>query len=220
MAWSALTRVRTWVVAGVVLLAAAGIFALEKNRRVEEWPDVFFPPRAGVKSADKTIAEAKITVDARSKEKWQYVRFSGGGVVRIAGTVLPDWDVAFRRFQVVTNSGATNSAGQAGARDMGPVAFETIGEAPAEGYLKDVMAGDRVETENSAIKRWYGYDYFTHRLKPKPNVYVVRTADGRFAKFQILSYYGPRKEAGWITIRFAVAPAGSRRFGESHSRAS
>lgn len=207
MAWSALTRVRTWVVAGVVLIAAGGIYLLERNREAVEWTGLSYPPRSV-----GGIADAKITVDARSKEKWQYVRFSAGGVVSVAGSVLPDWDVAFRRFQVVTNSGATNPAGRAGVRDMGAVPFDAIAEAPMDGYLKDEMAGDRVETENPAVKRWYEYDYYSHRMKPKPNVYAVRASDGRFAKFQILSYYGPGKEAGLLTIRFSVTPVGSERF--------
>ncbi|MBI1864899.1 MAG: HmuY family protein, partial [Nitrospirae bacterium] len=209
-AWSALTRVRTWVVAGVVLLSAGGIYLLERNRESVEWTGLSYPPRSA-----GGIAEAKITVDARSKEKWQYVRFSAGGVVGVAGSVLPDWDVAFRRFQVVTNSGATNPAGQAGVRDLGPLPFESIEEAPEKGYLVDARSGDRIQTENPALKRWYEYDYAVHRLKPKPNVYVVRTADGRYAKVRILSYYGPEKEAGFVTIRFTVTPTGSRRFPES-----
>jgi hypothetical protein len=95
---------------------------------------------------------------------------------------------------------------------MGPVSFETVQEAPEKGYLADAQTGDRIQTENPTLKRWYEYDYAVHRLKPKPNIYVIRTADGRYAKLRILSYYGPQKEAGWVTLRFGVTPEGSRRF--------
>lgn len=206
-------RGRAWIVIGVVLVTAGGIFLLERSRETADVAGFAYPPRASGGEADGGIADARITVDARAREKWQYVRFSAGGVVAVAGSVLPDWDVAFRRFQVVTNSGATNPAGLAGARDMGPIPFESVDEAPGEGYLMDEKAGDRVQTENATLKRWYEYDYAMHRLKPKPNVYVIRTADGRYAKIQVLSYYGPQKEAGWVTIRFAVSGQGSRRFG-------
>lgn len=212
MAWLALTRARTWVVAGAVLLAAGGIFLLETSLETVDVAGFAYPPRVSGGQGDRVIADARITLDARSKEKWQYVRFSAGGVVTVAGSVLPDWDVAFRRFQVVTNSGATNPAGRAGVRDMGPAPYETVREAPEKGYLVDVQSGDRIQTENPALKRWYEYDYAVHRLKPKPNVYVIRTADGRYAKIQVLSYYGPQKEAGWVTLRFGVTPEGSLRF--------
>lgn len=209
MAWLALTQMRTWIVVGTVLLAGGGIFLLETRRETAEVTGFAYPPRG--QSAGE-ISDTRITVDARGKEKWQYVRFSAGGVVTVAGSVLPDWDIAFRRFQVVTNSGATNPAGRAGVRDMGPVPFETVREAPEKGYLVDAPTGDRIQTENPSLKRWYDYDYAVHRLKPKPNVYVIRTADGRYAKIQVLSYYGPQKEAGWVTLRFGVTPEGSLRF--------
>ena len=76
----------------------------------------------------------------------------------------------------------------------------------------DAPTGDRIQTENPSLKRWYDYDYAVHRLKPKPNVYIVRMSDGRFAKFQFLSYYSPEREAGFVTIRFAVTPPASRSF--------
>ncbi len=203
---------RVFLAVFVPLVAVAIVLWQATDRPGDEWDEMRYPANADASDADAGIHDARITVDARAKERWQTVRFSDGGVIALPGLVLPDWDIAFRRFQVVTNSGATNPAGRAGVRDMGAVPFDAIAEAPMDGYLKDEMAGDRVETENPAVKRWYEYDYYSHRLKPKPNVYAVRASDGRFAKFQILSYYGPGKEAGLLTIRFSVTPVGSGRF--------
>ena len=44
---------------------------------------------------------------------------------------------------------------------------------------------------NAATARWYEYSWTSHLLSPKPKVFAVRTADSRYAVFEILSYYCP-----------------------------
>jgi HmuY protein len=50
-------------------------------------------------------------------------------------------------------------------------------------------------------------------LHPKPNVYIIRTADGKYAKMRIISYYCDGGQAsGCFTIEYIYQGDGSRRF--------
>jgi hypothetical protein len=62
-----------------------------------------------------------------------------------------------------------------------------------------------------AIASWYRYGFFTHILSPKPHVWAVRTADGRYAKIQIVGYYCPGPRPGCPTFRYVYQGDGSTR---------
>jgi hypothetical protein len=47
-------------------------------------------------------------------------------------------------------------------------------------------------------------------LSPKPHVWAVRTADGRYAKIQLVSYYCPRSQPACLTFRYIYQGDGSR----------
>ena len=70
----------------------------------------------------------------------------------------------------------------------------------------------RTDTENPAILKPYNYNYLTHKLKAKKNVYAARTANNKFAKFQFLDFYCDNKEVGCIKIRFVYQGNGSNSF--------
>ena len=81
---------------------------------------------------------------------------------------------------------------------------------PKDIYVLDVTT--RTDTENPAILKPYNYNYLTHKLKAKENVYAARTADNKFAKFQLLDFYCDNKEVGCIKIRFVYQENGSNSF--------
>jgi hypothetical protein len=67
------------------------------------------------------------------------------------------------------------------------------------------------EVRNGALERWYEYSWMSHRLKPNGHVYAVRTADGKYAKIEILSYYCVDGSPGCLTFRYVYAGDGGRR---------
>jgi hypothetical protein len=87
--------------------------------------------------------------------------------------------------------------------------FEEVIEAPIDGWHATVAASD---STNPAIERWYDYGFLSHLLTPRPRVYAVRTADGRYAKLKILSYYCPGASPGCMTFRYVFQGDGSRSF--------
>lgn len=173
-------------------------------------PTQALPAEVGARLAG-LAGPAVYTVDARDPDRWVTFDFSRGAVVPIEDRAGLDWDLAFQRFRIRTNGGATNPRGRGGALDLGPVRFDSVREAPDTAYLED--AGDaRRETRNRALERWYEYSWLTHVLKPKPHVYVVRTADGGYAKLEFLSYYCEGSQPGCLTFRYVYAGDGGRSF--------
>lgn len=156
--------------------------------------------------ADGVFVTDTVTLDARDGSAWVYFDFERGSVVD--GRIDPDWDLAIQRFHIVTNGGMGYPGG-AGALTL-PGAWETVVEAPESGYA--TMRGRLTDgAANPALERWYTYRFFAHTLEAKPEIYVIRTADGRFAKIEVISYYCPGATPGCFTFRYAYQGDGSRR---------
>jgi hypothetical protein len=152
---------------------------------------------------DRLVGPILYTLEARAAEQWTYFDFSRGSVVD-------------QRHKILANGGATNPKGRGAILNLGDVAFEEVLEAPAEGYIEDTIASinpHAITTENLAIKAWYHYNFLTHVLRPKSNVYVIRTANGTYAKMRLVSYYCDGGQAsGCFTIEYVYQGDGSRHF--------
>jgi len=198
---------RSWLAPTLILGAAvlvAVVFVASTLRRpaIEGWP---LTPGDPVEAGTAFIGPATWTVDASSTVDWVLFDFSRGSVVPYDSPL--GWDIAFRRFHVMTNGGP-GFAGRAGIVDLGVVAFDSVMEAPASGYVFSDASGDSV---NAAALHWYDYGFTSHLLRSKRHVYAVRTADGRYAMFEILSYYCEGAIPGCMTFRYVYQGDGSRR---------
>ncbi|NIP99491.1 MAG: hypothetical protein GWM98_02950, partial [Nitrospinaceae bacterium] len=152
-----------------------------------------------------------ITINASSEKNWAYFDFSRDKVVDIMDPSSLEWDLAFRRGKIITNGGVTNKIGKAGVIDLGIQDWDTVIQAPTENYVQDVTT--RTESENPMLLKWYKYNYLTHKLSAKNNVYALRTADGKYAKVKFLSFYCPDNEnAGCIKMQYVYQDNGSPRF--------
>jgi hypothetical protein len=123
------------------------------------------------------------------------------------------WDLGFRGTEIIANGG-DNGPGEGGLQVV-TGAFEDLTEAPADGYTPSLPAGSG--------NGWYTYNPQTFTVSPTPGrVVVVRTADGRYAKVRILSYYrGAPEEIDpftdqdrYYTFEYVFQPDGSRSFGD------
>ncbi len=144
------------------------------------------------------------TIDATSRTHWAYFDFASGSVVTAAVDSL-EWDLAFRRTDVLTNSGDTNPAGAGGAVDLGKVDLRDA-TVPAGGFLADAE-DDEAEVENPALDGWYSYSWVSHVISSKDHAYAVRTATGEVALVTFLSYYCDEGSPGCITFQYTF-PAG------------
>lgn len=131
-----------------------------------------------------------VTVDAGSDRRWRFFDIERGLVSDPPDTA--GWDLAFQRFRVIPHEDIAN---------LGPVAFDDVRAAPETGYALTKWGRD---TTNAATAKWYSYSYVSHLLVPKPDVYVVRTGPGRYAKLQLVGYYCPGTTPGCVTFRYAL----------------
>lgn len=190
--------------AAIVALVALAVTLVALTLRQPEMPTYApTPPAAATKAGRALIGPVLYSVDATSPDTWHYFSFRVGAVIEAAGP--RDWDLAFRRYQILANGGPEFQGG-GGVLDLGRVAFKDVHVVPETGY--QVNEGGR-DPRNPAIAGWYRYGFFSHVLRPKPHVWAVRAADGRYAKIEIVSYYCPGAQPGCLTFRYVFQGDGS-----------
>ena len=189
------------VAVSVIVAVAIALVALSlRQPDIPTYAPTPSPPQSG-------SGPVLYTVDATAPDRWQYFSLRSHAVVENPGA--RDWDLAFRRYQVIANGGE-GFVGQGGARDLGAVAFDTVRTVPVDGYAQNQNSA---EPKNPALAGWYDYGFFSHVLRPKPRVWAVRAADGRYAKLEFVGYYCPGSRPGCVTFRYefpitAVAAGG------------
>ncbi len=145
---------------------------------------------------DSLVGPWTYTLDAAATDRWR--RFDFGRNAAVDSGV---WDLAFRRFHLITAPGG-------GIVDLGPVPFDSVVELPAAGYADNTAGPD---TTNPAVGKWYAYSMLSHLLTSKHHVYGVRTPRGKYAKLELLAYYCQDAGTACITFRYAYQGSGSRR---------
>ena len=161
--------------------------------------------------APSNLKESRFAlIKATSEENWTYFDFSRGKEVDIFDKSSREWDLAFRRGNVKTNGGSTNKFGKGGVLDLGEVDFDSVDQVPNRPFIEDKAT--RTESKNEALVSWYKYNYITHKLTPRKNVYIVKAADGRYAKVQFLGFYCDNKEPGCVRIRYTFQDDGTANF--------
>ena len=183
-----------WLAAMAVVAVAALLVALTLRQ-----PDVPGYPPTAVTPSDigrRLVGPVLYTVDATEAEAWRYFSFRLGSIVTDESK---GWDLAFRRYAIITSQGG-------GALDLGERRFDEVRSVPADGYIATERAG---EPRNPAIAGWYRYGFFSHVLSPKPHVWALRTADGRYAKLEMVGYYCADARPGCPTFRYVYQGDGT-----------
>ncbi|TFG66809.1 MAG: hypothetical protein E4H28_00690 [Gemmatimonadales bacterium] len=190
-----------WVVGVLFVVSIAAIVVISVR---QPDPLVFnlsrFEPRdppSGLAGPDT------VTLDARSGDRWTLLDLESGAITVAANA----WDIGVKRHRLVVNGGE-GFAGVGGVQRV-EVLFDDLSEAPASGYDRSHVTGGG-DTINATLDDWYSYDFFSHLLEPMPDAtFVVRTAEGNYAKLRVLSYYCPGPEPGCLTIEYSVQGNGS-----------
>jgi hypothetical protein len=161
------------------------------------------------------LPTSTIMIDATNEEQWTYFDFSRGEQVKIHDTSSLEWDLAFRRGKIISNGGATNKFGKAGLINLGEVSFDAVESVPLKDFIPDEAT--RTQTENPVLLQWYKYNYISHKLTARKNIYVMRTSDGKFAKVQFLSFYCADKQPGCIQMKYVYQSEGTKSFLKDNS---
>ncbi len=122
------------------------------------------------------------------------------------------WDLAFQGSNIIVNSPATGG-GQGGVQVL-DTDFDTVDEAPQSGY-----STNSIGLESSSDMAWGVYNPATMLVFPLDGkTLAVKTADGKYAKVRIISYYKDAPavpdafvdQSRWYTFDFVYQPDGSR----------
>jgi hypothetical protein len=139
---------------------------------------------------------------------YHYFSLTTGAEVASAEAKSTKWDLAFSGTTILTNGG-TSGAGQGGALVV-EKPFDTITEAPKEGYKTDGGSGNAIA--GGSGNSWYKYDMSVHAILPiVGRTIIIKTAEGKFAKVEFISYYKgapedvPTEESKYYTFRYVLA---------------
>ena len=154
--------------------------------------------------------------------KYTLFSFKTGTIVANSDSATTKWDVGFRRTTIIINGG-TSGPGAAGAIVKSAL-FDELNEAPADGYAvdnKNATGGASLYAiPTGSTKGWYTYDASANVIKPTAGkILIFKTADGKYAKVEVLSFYKGNKSAptsadvsGYYSFRYVYQPNDSKSF--------
>jgi hypothetical protein len=124
-------------------------------------------------------------------KKFTLFSFKTGTVVANTDSATTKWDIGFNSTNIIVNGG-TSGPGQ-GAGQVVSGIFSDLATAPETGFVQDNKSASPAAVY--AIPRgsnngWYSYNQSTNIVTPiAGKVLVFKTADGKYAKAEIISYY-------------------------------
>lgn len=165
----------------------------------------------------KTTAH-DIQADTGKTGRFTFYSLRDSSVVSGSDSATSTWDIGFRGTTLIVNGGSSGP-GKGGAIVLRNVDFDAVDEAPSSGYAVDTSATE-LAIPTSSGNGWYTYNPETHIITPTTGVVIaIRTADGRYAKLKIVSYYkgAPATPAAtdisrFYTIDYSLQTDGSTKF--------
>lgn len=155
-----------------------------------------------------------------------YFSFKTNGKVDKSKLLSNDWDIAFAKeynSYISPNNGTNAQSFGFGGPGRGAMlivnqAYDAVKVAPSD----EEFAVKRIDAsgwDSGSGNGWYFYELHTHIAVPiKNRTYILRTADGKYAKLQLISMYKGAPvtvsdlnwPAPYFTFRYYVQEDGSR----------
>ena len=162
-------------------------------------------------------------IDASSGQEWKYFSFSTGKELTVEDAENNlQWDIAFNRYYVKLNGGASGK-GKAEAVKTSSKDFATVTQAPESGYAKDeageMQIGMPPKTVQASFSKvisggmktedgYVSYDPAkmqaggTNPYTVNKWVYVIKIADGTYAKVQFVDYLNEKNKGGYPKFKY------------------
>lgn len=172
------------------------------------------------------------------KANWSYFSFEKGEFVG-KGSANPndkddakwkartDWDIAFHFFHIRTNGG-TSGDGKGELLVLNTEDFDTIKEVPTNAnFIKDEIVdktksnffiemksgAERYDVSiNKAGSFFWIFDHKTRTPKLNKKVQILKTASGKYVKFQFTNIVSDKGEVGKLSFKYVYQPDGSMKF--------
>ena len=147
--------------------------------------------------------EILVGIDALSNEDWAYFDLDGSEAVFVADPLAEStWDLAFQRFRVKVNGGASGN-GDVAVASLGTDDFSLPVDVDSVEWLTDSGSGNRTKYAFTSGGNWYQYRMSSHMLESRREVMLVRSTEGVVYRLQMLTYYDRYLISGYPTFRYA-----------------
>jgi hypothetical protein len=189
-------------------------------------------PGLGSGTTNKVDINAGVT-GVRDGYGWLYFKLVGTDGPRVlndgttwtgGGTAVPqspDWDILFTRtIEFQSKDGTSLAAGMnvAGRSSVLLNIYKKVEAAKAEGVrMEDVSSKTDGLTFSDAVDA-IGYGWYNTSSDMPPtysvptNTFVVKTAEGKYAKFQPGTFSGPNNESFYMSFRYLYSDDDSENF--------
>ncbi|WP_316816219.1 HmuY family protein [Pedobacter nyackensis] len=154
-----------------------------------------------------------------------YFSFKTNGKVDKSKVLTSEWDIAFAKeynSYISPNSGTNNESYGFGGPGKGAMmvvnqAYDDVKTAPSDAEFSS-KGIDVAGWDSGSGNGWYFYELNTHIAVPVKNrTYILRTAEGKYAKLQLVSMYkgapATVSDLNWpspyFTFRYYVQQDGS-----------
>ncbi|MGB8489675.1 MAG: HmuY family protein [Bacteroidales bacterium] len=161
-------------------------------------------------------------VNSTGSTIWKYFSFAKNDTISVSDPATSnEWDLAFQRYRIRTNGGesgngmgsAANSflKGQAGF-DALKIVPDTATFAIDESIEIAVQQGYATYIVNPELYTWFSIELATQgtQIVPSDFVYIVKSAEGKYAKVWFKSYYSAANVSGYVSFQYKYQPDGSK----------
>ena len=160
-----------------------------------------------------STVSSELVIDSTSEESWIYFDLDTylENPESLESSLSDDlesisgWDIAFKRYQIMSNGGVSGS-GNVEIAIIKDQDYESIEQAPSEDYQVDAEDSEADEDTNpdyvfNQADAWYSYDISSHTLKTKAYTYVIKSTQENYFKVSIDDYYNEVGDSGHVTMR-------------------
>jgi hypothetical protein len=168
------------------------------------------------------IQSQTFEINSTGSTVWKYFSFTTNDTLAVADPATStSWDLAFQRYRIRTNGGLSgNGAGSAASTsfkgqtgfDALKVVSDTATFVPDASISVAVQQGYANYIVNPRLYTWFSLEFAAQgtQIVPRDNIYIVKTATGKYAKVWFKGYYSATNQSGYVTFQYKFQQDGSK----------
>ena len=168
------------------------------------------------------IQAQNFEINSTGSTVWKYFSFEKNDTITVPDPAnSADWDLAFQRYRIKTNSGVSGNGlgGAANSYLKGQNGFDALRIVPDtasfevdKSILIAVQQGYATYLINPEIYTWFKIELAPQgtQIIPSDYVYIVKSGKGKYAKVWFKSYYSATNASGHVIVQYKYQPDGSK----------
>lgn len=168
------------------------------------------------------IKSQQFEINATNSTAWKYFSFAKNDTITVTDPMnSTEWDLAFQRYRVRTNSGLSGNGmgGAANSYKKSQAGFDALKVVPDTASFEvdksvqiAVQQGYATYIVNPELYTWFNIELAAAgtQIVPADYVYFIKTGTGKYAKVWFKSYYSATNASGYVTFQYKYQPDGSK----------